>query len=118
VAKIDETFGYQEFASLNKQFFEGKLEQYHVVFKDALPERGQMECHPDTLEIWALVGWKQLDSSNPDHVYSFERILKHEMIHAELKRRGGAWRHKEPGVKEVFNVVAAQIDAAPEPGLD
>lgn len=118
MANINEMFGDAEFASFNKQFFKEKLDQYHIVFKDELPEHGQMECHPDLREVWALVGWKELDSSNLDHVYSFDRILKHEMIHAELERRGGAWRHKEPGVRKVFNAMAEEIGAAPEPGLD
>jgi hypothetical protein len=95
----------QFFDILNQKYFDGKLPKYKIIF-DWKSSFGKTE--PETLTIHMMDIFISLDLKEG----LFEFVLKHEMVHAELYRRGlPDWgKHDENFNKEAKRIGAPYYD--------
>jgi len=69
------------FSILNKKYYGGKLPSYTILF-DEKSAKGRTD--PENLTIHMMENYASLNLKETN----FETTLKHEMVHAELYRRG------------------------------
>jgi hypothetical protein len=73
--------GQRLFSILNKKYYDGNLPSYKIVFDE---KSGQGRTDPENLTIHMMENFANLNLEQTN----FEDTLKHEMVHAELYRRG------------------------------
>lgn len=108
---IDGMLANFHFDDLNDRFG-GTLPKLRVAFGD-LPPGTPGAYDPATSTVIVPAGYRDEDYRLVG--IEFDRALLHGMVHAGLYLRGGPWQHGAQGVKEVFDPVAAEVGASPEP---